>query len=305
MTLKGRKSSISKNSPYPLSYRRDDLSTGYLSSQRSRHSSISQSKNSASISHESHPKSRAPTLATTAETTASDAAHSGAGTSATAANTLGDRNSTFSSPCPSLRSMTTTLTTIQSTAPPLLTPSQPQPHNPTFLHSPNLSSAVSQPASAIPAHLAPHLQPTTYQTATANNVLTDDASILTLASSSKRRRRNSLDTNASVRALAPASMFGGSRESLPLSVLSGHIIQADNASIRDVSSSMGHTRPPLGGERASLISTSGVTAPALASERNSYIGTRGDGASVKSGLPGRETGVYHGRTDSMTGSIGA
>ncbi|KAK9474627.1 uncharacterized protein V1510DRAFT_411531 [Dipodascopsis tothii] len=39
----------------------------------------------------------------------------------------------------------------------------------------------------------------------------DNASIITLASSSKRRK--SLDTNASTRALAPSSLWG-SRESL-------------------------------------------------------------------------------------------
>ncbi|KAK9468229.1 hypothetical protein V1512DRAFT_259028 [Lipomyces arxii] len=48
----------------------------------------------------------------------------------------------------------------------------------------------------------------------------DNASILTLASSSKRRRK-SIDTNASTRALAPESLFGGSRESLPLTVATG------------------------------------------------------------------------------------
>lgn len=46
----------------------------------------------------------------------------------------------------------------------------------------------------------------------------DNASVLTLASSSKRRRR-SLETNASMRALAPSSMydFNASKESLPKS----------------------------------------------------------------------------------------
>ena len=173
-------------------------------------------------------------------------------------------------------------------------------------HASTASNSTShyggQPATAVPAHLAPHSHPTTYYSATANNVLTDDASILTLASSSKRRRRNSVDTNASIRALAPASMFGGSRESLPLSVLSGTIIHpgADTASLRD-SSGVAHTRSNLNAERASLISASGVTAPALASERNSYIGSKyGDAASVRSGL----LGAGHGRNDSTSGSIG-
>ena len=62
----------------------------------------------------------------------------------------------------------------------------------------------------------------TYDSATDNNLLTDNASILTLASSSKqRRRRGSLDTDASIRALPPSSLWGGSKESLPLSMLSG------------------------------------------------------------------------------------
>ena len=54
-------------------------------------------------------------------------------------------------------------------------------------------------------------------------------------------------------------------------------------------------------ERASVYSSSGI-APALSSERNSYYAGKqvnaGDGASMRSGLAG------HGRTDSITGSIG-
>jgi hypothetical protein len=153
---------------------------------------------------------------------------------------------------------------------------------------------VSPPASAIPAHLAPH-HPNSYSAATANNMLSDDASILTLASSSKRRRRRSLDTDASVRAIAPSSLFGNSRESLPLSVLSANVGIDSNSGIYS-----GQTRPSVGGiagaERASLYSASGV--PALNSERNSYIAKQGiDGASVRSGLLG------HGRSESVSGSI--
>lgn len=305
---------MAKNNPYPLSSRIESTHPARLScsppvsSRRSQRSSLSQSKHSISTSHDSQgpSKSRAPTLATTAETTVSEAAHSGAGTSATAAKTDGDRNSTFSSPAPSERSLTTTLTTMQSGGPPLNLPNnsnQGSALSAGASHQALYSS--SQPATAVPAHLAPPAHPTTYHSAIANNLLTDDASIVTLASSSKRRRRNSLDTNASVRALAPASLFGGSRESLPLSVLSGTIIHptADNMSLRESSGAL--HRPGLtGAERASLISTSGVTAPALASERNSYIGTAsakygGDGASVRSGLLGA-----HGRNDSLSGSIG-
>lgn len=111
-----------------------------------------------------------------------------------------------------------------------------------------------------------------------------------------------MDTDASVRALAPSSVFGGSRESLPLSVLSGNIGDANSTSASGVHGG----RPSVSGisgnpERASVYSSSGI-APALSSERNSYYaGKQGlalDGSSVKSGIPG------HGRNDSITGSIG-
>ncbi|ETI28521.1 hypothetical protein G647_00971 [Cladophialophora carrionii CBS 160.54] len=324
MSIKSKKGNVAKNNPYPLSGRVSEpqghsnhtnghlsFSTPVTTSQRSRHSSLSQShsKHSISISHDSQMggnKSRAPTLATQAETALSDAAPSGAGTGATATTrTDGGRDSTFSSPAPSVRSMATTLTTVQSINAPA--------HNNQALGLTHSSTAASnpphyggQPATAVPAHLAPHGHPTTYHSATANNVLTDDASILTLASSSKRRRRNSVDTNASMKALAPASMFGGSRESLPLSVLSGTVIHSsgagDTASLRGENT--GHyARSNLNAERASLISASGVMAPALASERNSYIGSKygGDAASVRSGLLGASGG--HGRNDSLSGSI--
>jgi hypothetical protein len=317
MTTKSKKSNISKNNPYPLSGKGDAYSAGHLSfpaplsSQRSRHSSLSQSKHSISASHDSQAqvKSRAPTLSTTAETAASDAANSKAGTSATAAKTDGDRNSTFSSPAHSVRSMTTTLTTVQSVAPPLNAHGNTTTISNTTaattsggsMQPPNNYSnqfPSSPPVTAVPAHLAPHTHPTTYNSATANNMLTDDASILTLASSSKRRRRNSLDTNASVRALAPASMFGGSRESLPLSILSASIADPSNASATNASGAL-QRNPGITAERASLISSSGI-APALASERNSYLGKQGDAASIRSGL----LGGGHGRNDSFTNSVG-
>ncbi|UKZ81928.1 hypothetical protein TrVFT333_009705 [Trichoderma virens FT-333] len=145
---------------------------------------------------------------------------------------------------------------------------------------------TASPASAIPAHLIPANHLTTYTTATANNLLTDNASILTLASSSKRGRRRSMDTDASVRALAPSSLWGGSRESLPLSVLSANI---------DPSSSL-HNASRLGAERNSIYSATGV-APAIPSERNSLYAKQGDGASVRSGRLG------HGRPDSISGSV--
>ncbi|KAL7900432.1 hypothetical protein HDV63DRAFT_371079 [Trichoderma sp. SZMC 28014] len=193
-------------------------------------------------------------------------------------------DSTFSSPSPSVRSLATTLTTIQSFAPHGQAPVAPT-------HSVTQSIQFSQPfpttstASAIPSHLIPPNHLTTYTTATANNLLTDNASILTLASSSKRGRRRSMDTDASVRALAPSSLWGGSRESLPLSVLSANI---DASGI--------HNASRLGAERNSIYSATGV-APAIPSERNSIYTKQGDGASVRSGRLG------HNRPDSVSGSV--
>lgn len=239
-------------------------------------------------------KSTAPTVATNPETIHSGRSKADTGIS----NTLGG-GSTFSSPNHSERSLTTTLTTIQSTGPSnALGSGSAQPAQTSNAPPVQFSHQfpTSPPASAIPSHLAPQQShPHTYQAATANNILTDNASILTLASSSKRRRRNSLDTNASVRALAPSSVWGGSRESLPLSVLSGTADAIYSP----------QTRPSgvsgfANAERASVYSSSGVTAPALTSERNSYYANKqnADGVSIRSGLLG------HGRTDSINGSIG-
>ena len=105
-----------------------------------------------------------------------------------------------------------------------------------------------------------------------------------------------MDTDASVRALAPSSLFGGSRESLPLSVLSANFDPA-------TASAPHQARPSVGGlnERASIYSSAGV-APALQSERNSYFAGKqsatADGGSIRSGRLG------HGRNDSISGSIG-
>ncbi|EXU97916.1 hypothetical protein X797_008914 [Metarhizium robertsii] len=219
-----------------------------------------------------------------------------AGTSRTIGGGIDGRrggDSTFSSPAPSVRSLTTTLTTIQSVAPNGNTPYVAAPP-----HSNTQSIQFSQPfpstspASAIPSHLAPTSNPTTYTTATANNLLTDNASILTLASSSKRRRRRSMDTDASVRALAPSSLWGGSRESLPLSVLSANIDQGGMPTTPGVPGSNSR----LGPERNSIYSSTGV-APAITSERNSILAKQGDGASVRSGP------LSLGRPDSISGSI--
>lgn len=289
--------------------------------------SVSHSKVSLPASSDGHPpptignKSVAPTVSTSHDTIDSDAAHSKADTSATVGGGLsstgrgGGEGSTFSSPTPSVRSLATTLTTIQSAAPStFLTGANNQaqqgtltvPHTNHHVHTQSSHFSHQFPpgplASAIPAHLlnqAGGSHPSTYSMATANNLLTDNASILTLASSSKRRRRNSLDTNASVRALAPSSLFGGSRESLPLSVLSSNVNeQPHSAGIYPGRHHSGNTPTA---ERASVYSSSGI-APALSSERNSYYAGKptntGDGGSTRSGLFG------HGRNDSITGSIG-
>jgi hypothetical protein len=204
-------------------------------------------------------------------------------------------DSTFSSPAPSVRSLTTTLTTIQSMAPNAGQAHHHAAHNQGNTQSIQFSQpfpSTGAPASAIPAHLAPSGNPTTYTSATANNLLTDNASILTLASSSKRRRRRSLDTDASVRALAPSSLWGGSRESLPLSVLSANIDPMGMPPTPGM-----HSSSRIGAERTSIYSATGV-GPAISGDRNSYYAKQGDAASVRSGLLG------HGRAESVSGSIG-
>lgn len=105
-----------------------------------------------------------------------------------------------------------------------------------------------------------------------------------------------MDTDASVRALAPSSVWGGSRESLPLSVLS-----ANMDGIRDMPPTPGLHQSAsriAGNERTSIYSTTGIAA-ALPSERNSFYAGKqstGDGASTRSGRLG------HGRADSINGS---
>lgn len=295
-----RKGGSTNNNPYPesghLQQRQSPASSvnGHLSfatSRPPRESFTSTPRRSMEEREAPGPsnKSGAPTLATNAETIHSDAGHSKAATTTTRGGALSSidgagPDSTFSSPNQSQHSLTTTLTTIQSTSANtalqgasgnatahhhgvLNNPNQ----NVTFSHQYPVSPAPSQggPASAIPRHVQDSM-PNTYNSATSNNLLSDDASVLTLASSSKRRRR-SMDTDASVRALAPSSVWGGSRESLPLSVLSGNTTRGeDDRSMHPPS----HSRPSICGlasaERASVYSSSGITAPALASERNSY-----------------------------------
>ncbi|KAI2467449.1 hypothetical protein F4781DRAFT_308434 [Annulohypoxylon bovei var. microspora] len=253
--------------------------------------------------------SAAPTLSTDYEAAhslhaPSNMASSVTGTNRTTYGGLDSRkggDSTFSSPAPSVRSLTTTLTTIQSMGPNGTVNAPPHAGHSSNQANSNYQTIqftqpfpTSSPASAIPPYLAPHTgpgYPTTYNTATANNLLTDNASILTLASSSKRRRRRSMDTDASVRALAPSSLWGGSRESLPLSVLSANI---------DGSGGLHQSTSRIAaGERTSIYSTT-----PMPGERNSlYAPTAGkqsiagDAASIRSGFLG------HGRADSISGSV--
>ncbi|KZZ86839.1 hypothetical protein AAP_06178 [Ascosphaera apis ARSEF 7405] len=215
--------------------------------------------------------SYAGTVMSTAGYTAISEAQSKSGTAVTAQTQTGGRStqyggegSTFSSPSPSVRSLTTTLTTMQSSntnafggAPGGMgmggnggaaingnnfgngnggggggtgaSPSHVQSYS--FTTQQIGSQFAHQfPTTVQQGVTSPQLN--TYSSATANNLLTDNASVLTLASSSKQpRRRNSLDTNASIRALPPSSMFSNSRESLPLSVLSEMVNSGTASSI--------------------------------------------------------------------------
>ncbi|KAI2615106.1 hypothetical protein GGR54DRAFT_614069 [Hypoxylon sp. NC1633] len=263
----------------------------------------------------------APTISTDHDTShsihaPSHMASSVAGTSRTAGGGLDSRkggDSTFSSPAPSVRSLTTTLTTIQSMGPNgVVNGTQPGSYSSNQVSNSQTIQftqpfPTNSPASALPPYLAPHSgpgYPTTYNTATANNLLTDNASILTLASSSKRRRRRSMDTDASVRALAPSSLWGGSRESLPLSVLSANVDGGRDNALSTPGLHQSSSRIAAGGtseQRTSIYSTTGMTLPG---ERSSLYAVSkqgltgaGDGASVRSGLLG------HGRADSMNGSV--
>ncbi|EEA27940.1 hypothetical protein TMatcc_003756 [Talaromyces marneffei ATCC 18224] len=314
------------NNPYPLSGAIRDVvsprsyndTVSYTESTDAgqHHQRASQQSLQPSTSEQNIPgnsaKSTAPTLSTNGDTARSEAGYSKAGTTVTGHGGVygGGEGSTFSSPAPSVRSLTTTLTTVQSAAPSAhvygVAQNNQNANVPTSAAQNNLNQQNQfshqfppSPASAVPPHLAGH--PTTYSSATANNILTDNASILTLASSSKRRRRNSLDTNASVRALAPSSMFGGSRESLPLSVLSANVgADASNASITNASGVL--SRQSLGGlasaERISVYSAPGTVPLVPGGDRSSLIASKqGDNGSVRSGTHS------HTRNDSAAGSV--
>lgn len=307
-----KKTESKKKSSHSVNPRRSPRETGQPSTQErtisssAAHRSQSQD-NTVNAAQAPQPIAPHTSIAADHDHTSSDVAQShGTSSAAGTTFTIGpgkDAGSTFSSPAPSERSLTTTLTTIHSANTPLGTSTLASPSLPN--QTTNTAFAHQFPSSphptAIPAHLAPNTSgghPATYQSLTANNLLTDNASILTLASSSKRRRRRSMDTDASVRAMAPSSLFGGSRESLPLGALNTNI---DSGSLQP---GVHGSRQAGGGaaERVSIYSASGI-APALPSDRNSYYAGRertiGDGVSVKSGM----SGLYgHGRTESLSGS---
>lgn len=181
---------------------------------------------SADVEAESRPPTNAPSYGGT----------SLAGTMITATDPR-RADSTFSSPAPSARSVATTLSTIQSQMANGVLAGAANNHNQAQASSSRNAQhdavQYSQPQALVTAmpdntgdrNTRSAYRPATYSAIIANNLLNDNISILTLASSTQRRRRRSWDTDydhASVRALPP-SQFGGSRESLPLSVLSANL----------------------------------------------------------------------------------
>lgn len=290
---RGKKGNKNYNNPYPES--------GYVRQQSPRSSHDGQLSVATPVSNDHTDddsissghlpdrdgRSAAPTLATNPDTVHSKAYTSTTGGGAVSSIDGAGNNSTFSSPNQSERSLTTTLTTIQSMSPGITlqnaagTTMHGQGGPVMFTHQYPVTPAPSNMThfSAIPRHLHNDNRPTGDSNSA---VLTDDASIMTLASSSKRRRR-SMESNASMRALAPNSLWGNSRESLPLSVLSGTVDTASNAG------GLFTSRPSVGGlastERASVYSSQGIAAPAIASERNSYYQRNrdlSDGKSLRS-----------------------
>ncbi|CAG7927277.1 unnamed protein product [Penicillium olsonii] len=324
---KGKKGDQSNN-PYPLSgtlNRQTGSQTPTVSYTDENYDDNSHSRSDPSLVSSGYEnpapltgaKSAAPTISTNGDAGYSEAAYSKAGTLTTGTEGFstheGGEGSTFSSPAPSVRSLATTLTTVHSAAPStqLYNAQNSHPHHHGNSTQASSNGAVhfshqfppnSSPATAVPSHLVSQTHGMTYSTATANNALNDNASVLTLASSSKRRRRNSLDTNASVRGLAPSSVFGGSRESLPLSVLSGNTNEASNASVFNASGVL--NRPSIVGlasaERISVYSSTGATPLATTNaERGSLYAkqTNGDAASIRSGAQS------HNRNDSNAASV--
>ena len=108
-----------------------------------------------------------------------------------------------------LRQLDSATTSNTSTHSPLETATSNKPPSTMSQYTAATSfSHTNRPMSATPIFLPPHTpaSPTAPSTSSPHPRMTDDASVLTLASSSKRvRRRNSFDTNASMLAIAPSS----------------------------------------------------------------------------------------------------
>ncbi|KAI5288348.1 hypothetical protein KEM54_005276 [Ascosphaera aggregata] len=325
-----KKNSNLKNNPYPLSGRiagsADD--NGHLSFPEA---VARMASSEPSLADSGIPlagrASYAGTFMSTADDTAYSETQSKSGTAFTAQTQTGGRStqyggegSTFSSPSPSVRSLTTTLTTMQSSNtnnalgggnPAGVAAGAGLPHHYVQSHGFTTQQIGSQFAHQFPTTVQQATtgpQPTTYSSATADNILTDNASVLTLASSSKQpRRRNSLDTNASIRALPPSSMFSNSRESLPLSVLSEMVNGGNANSNQPLQPSVLYENPTTDGlwnnsdvdhvttsERLNVYSSTGMTN--VTTDRSNYYRLTADAASVRSGH-GR-----HARPESSLGS---
>lgn len=181
-----------------------------------------------------------------------------------------------SSPTQSVQSLAT-LTTVQSTAPPstilpngFSTSYDPHlntqiPNGPPQLYSQQFNSAPSHHYTNSGSISVPLPHPATYHAVTQGNMLSDDASMITLASSSRKRdRRRSFDTDASIRALPPNSVFGGSKESLPLSVLSG----GDRATMGDRASLFAERHR---GDRDSMV-MAGASSPLATPSHPTFFG---------------------------------
>ncbi|KAI5305958.1 hypothetical protein KEM56_002736 [Ascosphaera pollenicola] len=324
---RAKKSPNLKNNPYPLSGRvagsADDNGHLSFSEPVARMASSEPSLADSGIPL-ANRDSYAGTYMSTAGNTAYSEAQSKSGTAVTTQTQAGGRStqyggegSTFSSPASSVRSLTTTLTTMQSSntnnalggagGHAAVPPHHFQSHGFTTQQMGSQFTHQFQ-ATAQQGVTSPQLN--TYSSATANNILTDNASVLTLASSSKQpRRRNSLDTNASIRALPPSSMFSNSRESLPLSVLS-EMVNSGNTSVNQqpptvllegpstsVDGTVNTFQPGdvTSSERLNVYSSTGMTN--LNTDRSSYYRRAADAISVRSGR-GR-----HARSESSPSSL--
>ncbi|KAK9386068.1 hypothetical protein V1515DRAFT_606026 [Lipomyces mesembrius] len=130
---------------------------------------------------------------------------------------------------------TTTATTTSRRSPSILSSSSSTNNTSLMTLPPGFNHVTTSTANSI-------------NTSTSNYYYGDNASVITLASSSKRRRK-SIDTNASTRALAPDSLFGGSRESLPLTVATGGGASRVGRSVSVPANGTGSARRSMSGSR--------------------------------------------------------